>query len=67
MIKGNVKEFFPGEKYGFIITEDDDEYFFHSNDIHVKSRNKKIYSGQTVWFDVKADMKGDKAVNVRLE
>ena len=66
MEKGKIKNFFPGEGYGFITTSDDEEFFFHMNDLHAKSKGQKLYEGLDVAFDIKSDMKGDKAVNIRV-
>jgi len=66
MQKGKIKNYFPGEGYGFIITNDDEEYFFHINDLHAKSKGSRIIEDMNVAFDIKVDMKGDKAVNIRI-
>lgn len=66
MQNGKIKSFFPHEKYGFIIGEDGEEYFFHITHIHPKSRNRKIAEGVPVQFDVKVSVKGDIAVNIRI-
>lgn len=50
--------------YGFIISdEDDDELFVNVADLAVGNR---LIEGQRVKFDVRSDMKGDKAVRVRV-
>lgn len=52
--------------FGFIIEDDtEDELFLNAADIHPKARNKRLREGVRVKFDVRSDMKGDKAVNVR--
>jgi len=66
MKTGKIKNYFPAERYGFIITEDDEEFFFHINDLHPKFRGKRLMEEMTVAFDVKSDMKGDRAVNIRI-
>ncbi len=52
--------------YGFIISEDDDEIYFHLKDLYPKFRNQLVKEGDKVGFDVKKEMKGDRAVNIRL-
>ena len=48
MQKGKIKNYFPEEGYGFIITNDDEEYFFHVNDLHAKSKGSRIYEDMNV-------------------
>ena len=53
--------------FGFIISDDEeDELFVNIRDLHPSVVNKRLIEGQRVKFDVRSDMKGDKAVNVRL-
>ncbi len=66
MESGMIKDYFPAEHYGFIIGDDEEEYFFHANDIHPKFRGRRILPEMRVKFDVKSDMKGDKAVNIHF-
>jgi len=66
MKSGKVKNWDSQKGFGFIITDDDDELFVNVADLHPTVPNKKLREGQTVKFDVKSDMKGDKAVNVRV-
>ncbi len=66
MQKGVIKMFDPLKGFGFIVTEDDDDVYFSQQDVHPKSRNKVIREGLQVGFDLKREMKGDRAVNVRI-
>jgi cold shock protein len=66
MQKGTVKMWDAHKGFGFIVTDDDDEVFVNVNDLHITIKNKRLIEGQRVAFDVKTDMKGDKAVNVRV-
>lgn len=67
MKTGTVKMWDSGRGFGFITLDDeDDDIFVNIADIHPSVRGKKLFEGQKVKFDVKTDMKGDKAVNVRL-
>lgn len=66
MQTGTVKMWDSGKGFGFIITEDEDEIFVNISDFHPSMRGKQLSEGQKVKFDVRSDMKGDKAINVRL-
>jgi CspA family cold shock protein len=66
METGTVKMFDHFKGYGFITTEDGDEVYFSKKDIHPKYKNVLIKEDMRVGFDFKREMKGDKAVNVRI-
>ena len=66
MQKGTVKMWDSSKGFGFIVTQDDDEIFVNVNDLHVTVQDKRLSEGQRVSFDVRSDMKGDRAVNVRV-
>jgi CspA family cold shock protein len=63
---GRVKMWDAGKGYGFIVSDDEEDLFVHSSDLHVTLQNKGLREGQRVGFDIRQDMKGDKAINVRL-
>lgn len=63
---GTVKMWNSGKGFGFIVSEDDDELFVHANDLHITLQQKGLREGQRVGFDIRQEMKGDKAINVRL-
>ena len=65
MQKGIVKMWDSSKGFGFIVTEDDEEIFVNVNDLHVTIKDKRLIEDQRVTFDVKSDMKGDRAVNVK--
>ena len=67
MKKGIVKDYDVTKGFGFIISQDNEDFFVHVSGLreHLKSRGLK--SGQRVSFDVDFGMKGDKAINVRLD
>mgnify|MGYP001280510060 FL=1 len=67
MKKGIVKEYDPRKGFGFITSNEQEDYFVHVSGLreHLKSRGLK--QGQKVSFDIDFGMKGDKAVNVRLD
>ena len=66
MISGVVKMWDSSKGFGFITGEDDEDYFVHSGDLHPAVKGKRLIEGQKVKFDTRSDMKGDKAVNVRV-
>ena len=67
MKKGIVKEYDPKKGFGFITSNEQEDYFMHVSGLreHLKSRGLK--QGQKVSFDIDFGMKGDKAINVRLD
>jgi len=67
MQSGKVKMWDPLKGFGFITDENGDDLFVNANDIHPSAGNKQLREGQRVKFDVRTDMKGDRAVNVRIE
>jgi len=66
MESGTVKSWDNSRGFGFIITNDDDELFVNVADLHASVQPKRLAEGQKVKFDIKSDMKGDKAVSVRV-
>lgn len=66
MEKGRIKMYDSVKGFGFIVSEDDDDLFFNNGDIHPKSRNATLREGLEVGFDVKREMRGDRAINVRV-
>ena len=66
MIRGVVKLWDSAKGYGFITTEENEDIFVHSSDLHPSVRIRRLIAGQKVIFDLKQDMKGDRAVNVRV-
>lgn len=63
---GTVKMWDGSKGYGFIVSDDGDDLFVHVNDLDVTIKGKKLREGQRVAFDIKSDMKGDKAVRVKV-
>ena len=66
MQSGTIKQWDHSKGFGFISTSDDDDLFVHMSDLHVSLKGKRLMEGQRVKFDVRSDMKGDRAINVRL-
>jgi len=67
MQSGTVKMWDNSKGFGFITSDEDDDLFVHSSDLHITVKNNQLIEGQSVKFDVKRDMKGDRAINVRVE
>lgn len=65
MESGLIKMIDPIKGFGFIITEEEDEVYFNLQDIHPKFRGKNFREGDRVGFDLKREIKGDRAVNIR--
>ena len=65
MKTGIVKNWDNNKGFGFIISDDDD-FFVHLSDLHMSITSKRLIIGQKVQFDVRSDMKGDRAINVRV-
>jgi len=66
METGKVKMFDHFKGYGFITTDEGDEVYFSKKDMHPKYKNVLIKENMKVGFDFKREMKGDRAVNVRI-
>jgi len=68
MQTGIVKMWDKQKGFGFITSDDDDDdLFVNINDLHPNLKQDGLREGQAVKFDTRSDMKGDKAVNVRLK
>ncbi len=66
MIKGTVKEYNNTKGFGFIIGEDDQDYFVHVSGLRPQLQQRGLREGQQVLFDAEFGVKGDKAVNVKI-
>lgn len=62
---GIIKHWDSSKGFGFITTDDDEDVFVHVSDLAVNLNPQHMKEGLRVKFDVKSDMRGDKAVNVR--
>ncbi|MBI2575511.1 cold shock domain-containing protein [Candidatus Woesearchaeota archaeon] len=63
-MKGKVKFYNEGKRFGFIAGEDGKEYFVHSSGL---TAGVSIREGDSVTFDVEQGDKGPKASNVSKE
>jgi CspA family cold shock protein len=63
---GTVKKWDAAKGFGFITSDDDEELFVHKSDLDVTVPGRQLKVGQRVAFDVVREMKGDRAVRVRV-
>ena len=66
MEKGYIKMYDGLKGFGLITGEDGDDVYFSKQDLHPKSKNLLPREGMKVGFDLKREMRGDRAVNVRI-
>ena len=65
MPKGTIRRLMADRGYGFIKTEEEQDLFFHRNDLQGVDY-ESLREGQEVEFEVTTTPKGLNAVNVRL-
>ena len=67
MKKGTVKEFDVTKGYGFITAEDNEDYFVHVSGLREYLKSKGLRACQRVPFDVDFGMRGDKAIDFKID
>ena len=67
MTRGVVKEYDKLKGFGFIAGDDGEDYFVHVSGLREHLKVKGLRGGQKVSFDIDRDIKGDRAVNVRID
>ena len=67
MKKGTVKEYDVTKGYGFITGEDNEDYFVHVSGLCEYLKSKGLRACQRVSFDVDFGMRGNKAINVKID
>ena len=67
MTRGVVKEYDRLKGFGFIAGDDGEDYFVHVSGLREYLKGKGLRAGQKVSFDIDRDIKGDRAVNVRVD
>jgi CspA family cold shock protein len=65
MIKGTVREYDKSKGFGFILGDDDRDYFVHVSGLRPQLKQHGLREGQRVTFDSEFGIRGDKAVNVK--
>jgi CspA family cold shock protein len=63
---GTVKKWDAAKGFGFIVSDDDEELFVHKSGLDATVPDQKLKVGQRVAFDIVREMKGDRAVRVRV-
>ena len=63
---GIVKKWDASKGFGFIESDDDEDLFVHAHDLDATVPGRRLQPGQRVGFDVVREMKGDRAVRVRV-
>lgn len=65
-MKGKVKWFSSNKGWGFIVTDDNQEYFVHWKSIVTRTRNeqKTLVPDEPVEFDLMETEKGVQAINI---
>ena len=63
---GIVKKWDASKGFGFIESDDDEDLFVHAHDLDATVPSRRLQPGQRVGFDVVREMKGDRAVRVRV-
>ena len=67
MTRGVVKEYDRLKGYGFIAGDNGEDYFVHVSGLREHLKGRGLKGGQKVSFDIDRDIKGDKAVNVKVD
>jgi CspA family cold shock protein len=62
---GTVRMWDDNKGFGFILSDDDEDLFVHVSDLDPRVKGG-LHEGQRVGFDMRREMKGDRAVNVRV-
>lgn len=65
MKMGVVTEYDPSNRFGFITSEDKEDYFVHMSGLGEYFKSRGLRAGQKVSFDVDFGMRWDKVINVR--
>jgi len=65
MTYGTIKNWDASKGFGFITTDDDEDLFLHVSNLMMSLPPAQVKEGMRVKFDIKSDMRGDKAVNIR--
>jgi CspA family cold shock protein len=65
MTTGTVKKVVADRGFGFIVAEDEKEYFFHRGGLDSSVDFDRLVGGERVQFEVETSPKGPRATQVR--
>jgi CspA family cold shock protein len=65
MTTGTVKKVVADRGFGFIVAEDDKEYFFHRGGLDSSVDFDRLVGGERVQFEIETSPKGPRATQVR--
>lgn len=63
---GTVKMWDEAKGFGFIVSDDDEDFYVSRADLEPTVPGRRLRPGQRVGFDVRRELKGDRAIRVRL-
>ncbi len=64
MMNGTVKFFNVAKGFGFIVTQDGNEIFFHKSNVKNTGFRDVLSQGDNVHFELKVEQKGKRAYNI---
>jgi CspA family cold shock protein len=64
MASGKVKFFNSMKRYGFVTSDEGEDFFFHENDVKDTGFRTRLIQGDLVTFTVRSEPKGKRAVNI---
>ena len=65
MTTGTIKKVVAERGFGFIVAEDEKEYFFHRGGLDSSLDFERLTGGERVAFEVETSPKGPRAIQVR--
>jgi len=65
MTTGTVKKVVADRGFGFILAEDEKEYFFHRGGLDASIDFDRLAGGERVTFEIESSPKGPRAIQVR--
>jgi CspA family cold shock protein len=62
---GTIKKVVADRGFGFIVADDEKEYFFHRSGVEASLDFDRLVGGERVEFEIEASPKGPRAARVR--
>jgi cold shock protein len=62
---GTIRNWDPSKGFGFITSDQDEDFFVHSSDLDITLDPTFIREGLKVKFEIQSNFKGDRATRVR--